>query len=146
MGLIGGTMRRVIDDTHLEEIANEIMLIIKNCPADEVSEYEWGSYRITWNKLVPYIFDRVTIPVKLGNNRNTTGIGNNWKKELIYTGDEKEEQICGILCLTDGMYGDMYAYITDIDGNRVGGKRTLYGCNPKDEYSIKINRFRGWNE
>ena len=65
-------MRRVIDDAHLEEVADEIMLIIKNCPAEQVSEYSWGTYRVTWDKIVPYIFDRVTLPVKLGNSRNTS--------------------------------------------------------------------------
>lgn len=137
-------MRRVIDDAHLEEVADEIMLIIKNCPAEQVSEYSWGTYRVTWDKIVPYIFDRVTLPVKLGNSRNTSGIGNNWAYELIYTGEEKEEQICGVLHLTDGMYGNMYAYITDIDGHRVGGKRELSGCDPKSDYDMQRKRFSGW--
>lgn len=139
-------MRRVIDDTHLEEVANEIMGIIKCMPADEVSKYSWGMYRAERDKILDYVFGHTDLPIKLGENKNTSGIGNNWKRELIWTGDEKEEQICGILCLIDDMYGNIYAYITSIDGNNVGNRRKIFGCDPKYEYDREHKRFGGWGE
>lgn len=138
-------MRRVIDDTHLEEVVEEIQSIIKNMPSDEVSEYEYGTYRAQTKKIVEYIFDHITIPVKLGENKNTTGIGNNWQKELIWIGDPKEEQICGILCLINDMYGSIFFYIKNIDNQLVSNKRKIRGVNPRSEYD-RAFRFSGWNE
>ena len=127
-------MRRVFDDTHFEEIAEEMMQIIITCPPKEVSAYEMGTYRAQTNMIVDYIFDRISIPCKLGRYTNTTGIGNNWAKEIIYTGNENEEQICGELHLTDDMYGSIIAFITDLDNRNFGGKNnswTIRGCDPR---------------
>lgn len=122
------THRKIIvyDDSHLEEVATDILKVLKRIPANEVSEYDWGMYRVQRDKVISYIFDHIKVPCKLGKSTNTTRIGNNWKKELIYTGNPEEEQICGDLCLIDNMYGSIIAYIVDIDGNRVGNSIEIH--------------------
>ena len=133
-------MRRVIDDEHYDEIAAKIEDVIFSIPAETVSEYNYGTYRAMTGKIVSAILNNVA-NIKLGNDMNTTGIGNNWCKEIIYTGNPKEEQIIGLLHCTDDMFGCVYCSVTDYDGGRKTKSRKIHGCNPKDEYGMKHFRF-----
>ena len=132
-------MRRVIDDTVYEVKAMEIAKIICGIPADEVSKYDYGKYRAQRSMIIDKILSEVK-NIKLGKDMNTTSFGNNWCKELIYTGNENEEQIFGIIHSTDDMYGGQIVWVSDYDGNNRRGKRTIHGCDPNCEYEIK--RFR----
>ena len=60
-----------------------------------------------------------------GDTKHAHGIGNNNAIEIIYTGDPKEQQICGYINLIDNMYGSVICYLTDIDDNRVCRYGTL---------------------
>ena len=67
------------------------------------------------------ILDRIlknVSDIKLGRDVNTTGIGNNWAHELIYTANPAEEQIFGILHMTDDMFGSIICWMSDIDKKR----------------------------
>lgn len=140
-------MRRVIDDEHFEEIANKICAIIKDIPADEVSESGWCLDKDASVYLIAnYIKDRLE-DVKFGKNEHAHGIGNNNAIELIYTGNPKEEQICGYLHLVNNMYGCVVCYVTDIEGNRLDfPKREIHGCNKNNDFSMQNFRFSGWED
>ena len=135
-------MRRVYDDKNYAEISEKIGKILYDIAADEVSEYCYGTYRAKVYLVQEYIAERV--PIKFGRNEHEYGIGNNNAIEIIVT-DGDEEQICGLLHLTDDMFGGVIAWTSDIDEKRKGYQRKIYGCDPKSEYSIKLNRFRGRN-
>ena len=135
-------MRRVYDDKHYEEISEQISKVLFDIPGDEVSEYDYCIYRAQVRLVREYIAKRV--PVKFGRNEHAYGIGNNNSYEIIVT-DGDEEQICGLLHLTKDLYGGVIAWTTDIDEKRKGYRRRIYGCNPKCEYDMRVNRFRGRN-
>ena len=133
-------MRRVFDDKHYAEISEQISRVLFAVPGDEVSEYRNGMYRAKVSLVRNYIAERV--PVKFGRNEHANGIGNNNAVEIIVM-DGDEEQICGLLHMTDDMFGNIIAWTSDIDEKRKGYCRTIYGCDPKSEYDVKLNRFRG---
>ena len=134
-------MRRVIDDSAYKNVANAIMEIVMNIPADEVSEYSYGSYRAESYKIKEYILKRIT-NIKFGKSMNTTGIGNNGCYEIIYTGNDNEEQICGLIHLTNDMFGSQIVWCSEYDnGSPTHGKRQIRGCNGKNEYDVKHCRF-----
>lgn len=112
-------MRRVYDDTMLKELANKMITKLAECTEPKtLCERRWGDDRASTNKIYDLMMSAVE-NVILGNDHNHTGIGNNWCHELIYTGNEKEQQIFGLLHITDDMYGGCYVWVSDIDGNRV---------------------------
>lgn len=133
-------MRRVIDDTHFEEIKRAITDIIFNIPADEVSEYDYGTYRSQEYLIKRYILSKMP-NIKFGQSMNKTSIGNNSCYEIIYMGDPNEEQICGIIHLTNDMYGGTICWVSDYDNNRKAMSRTILGCNPKCEYDMRVKRY-----
>ena len=133
-------MRRVFDDKHYAEISEQINKVLFGIPGDEVSEYGNGMYRAKVSLIRNYIAERV--PVKFGRNEHANGIGNNNSIEIIVM-DGDEEQICGLLHMTDDMFGNVIAWTSDIDGKRIGYRRKIYGCDPTSEYDVKLNRFRG---
>ena len=133
-------MRRVIDDACYEEKAKEIAKVISSIPADEVSKYDYGTYRAQRDMIIDRILKEVK-DIKLGKDMNTTGIGNNWCRELIYTGNEKEEQVFGIIHSTNDMFGCEIIWVSDYDGNCCKGKRKIHGCDPKSEYDVKMFRW-----
>lgn len=118
-------MRRVYDDAHYEQVASAIDEVLHSIDPYDVSRYENGDVRAQQNLIVAAIFGRVS-GVKLGRNCNTTGIGNNWAHELIFTGDE-DEQICGVLHLTFDMYSSIICWVSDIDGGRETDSVTISG-------------------
>lgn len=112
-------MRRVIDDTMYEKISDDIMHFVDFMPIKSVSKYEWGMDRIQVSKVKAYISNRFTeleVPVKFCKTEHAHGIGNNNAIEIVWCGEEKEEQICGLLHLNTDMYGGIYCYCTDVDG------------------------------
>lgn len=133
-------MRRVIDDACYEVKAKEIAKVISNIPADEVSKYDNGTYRAQRYMIIDRILKEVK-DIKLGKDMNTTGIGNNWCKELIYTGNEKEEQVFGIIHSTNDMFGSEIVWVSDYDGNHCKGERKIHGCDPKSKYEVQMFRW-----
>jgi len=133
-------MRRVIDDTHLERLADMLTEIIFAIPADKVSEYDYGTYRSQSHLIKDFILKH-TNNIKFGQSMNKTGIGNNGCYELIYTGDPLEEQIFGLIHLTNNMYGGTICWISDYDNNIEWKSRTIHGCNPKDERAVARLRY-----
>ena len=121
-------MRRVIDDSKYNEVAKIIMEIVQGIPANRVSEYEYGMYRAQSYKIREYILERVN-NIKFGKSMNTIGIGNNGCYEIIYTGNPQEEQICGLIHLTNDMYGSQIVWCSEYDnGKATHGKREIRGC------------------
>ena len=125
-------MRRVIDDAHYEEVKKMVIDTIFEIPADKVSEYDYGMYRAQRDLIMKYILKKLSNVIKFGKDMNDTGIGNNACYELIYLGDSKEEQICGIIHLTNDMYGNIICWVTDFDEERESITRTIRGCEPID--------------
>lgn len=120
-------MRRVIDDSHYNEVAERIMEIVYEIPAKKVSSYSYGTYRAIGSKIMAYILEHIT-NVKFGKSCNTTGIGNNACYEIIYTGNEVEEQICGLIHLTDDMFGSEIVWCSSYDDKKAThGTRTIRG-------------------
>ena len=121
-------MRRVIDDNNYEVVAKSIMKIVMEIPANEVSEYSYGTYRANAVKIKEYILNR-TKNIKFGKSMNTTGIGNNGCYEIIYTGNEQEEEICGLIHLTDDMFGSQIVWCSKYDDSTsTHGVRKIKGC------------------
>ena len=110
-------MRRVIDDTHYEEISHKINTVLHSIKRKDVLEYDNGMERSQSNIIMNKVLKEIP-KIKFGNNCNTTGIGNNKEYEIIYTGDPKEEQICGIIHLTNNMFGYHICWVSDIDRDR----------------------------
>lgn len=109
-------MRRIYDDTHFEEVADLIYDVLWNIHPREVSEYSYGKYRAIPNLIFEEVWHQCK-GIKRGADCNRTGIGNNNAFEIIYI-EKDEEQICGILHLTDNMYGDVICWFSDIDNER----------------------------
>ena len=103
-------MRRVYDDTMYHKLASGITSVLYDIERKDVERYG----RSVRSLILDKVFEKVS-DIKLGKNVNTTGIGNNWKCELIYTGNPEEEQIFGILHMTDNMYGAIICWMSDID-------------------------------
>lgn len=120
-------MRRVIDDSMYPELSEKIMDIVKHIPGNRVSEYEYGMHRANRCLIKNYILERIE-NVKYGKDMNTTGIGNNACYELIYTGNCSEEQVFGIIHLTDDMFGSQIVWVSDIDNVRKTISKTISGC------------------
>lgn len=133
-------MRRVIDDACYEVKAKEIAKVISSIPADEVSKYDYGTYRAQRSMIIDRILKEVK-DIKLGKDMNTTGIGNNWCRELIYIGNENEEQVFGVIHSTNDMFGGEIVWVSDYDGNRCKGKRKIHGCNPESKYAVQMFRW-----
>lgn len=108
-------MRRVYDDKHYEEISARINKIIYSIPTDEVSMYDYGMNRVKVSLVRQYIWERMNI--EFGKNEHAHGIGNNNALEIIVT-EDNEQQVCGLLHLTNDMFGGVYAWVSDIDGER----------------------------
>ena len=108
-------MRKVYDDKHYEEVSARINKIIERIPAHEVSMYEHGMNRVKVSLVRQYIWERMGID--FGKNEHAHGIGNNNALEIIVT-EDNEQQVCGLLHLTNDMFGGVYAWVSDIDGNR----------------------------
>ena len=125
-------MRRVIDDAHYEEVKKMVMDVIFEIPEEKVSEYDYGTYRAQRDLIMEYILKELGEVIKFGKDMNDTGIGNNACYELIYLGDPKEQQICGIIHLTSDLYGNIICWVTDYDEERESVERTICGCEPID--------------
>lgn len=108
-------MRRVYDDSQYAKISESIRKLIVGIQPEEVSEYCWGMDRVRPGLIRGYLEAR--LPVKFGRNEDASGIGNNNALQIIVK-NGSEEQICGLLHLTDDMFGGVYAWVSDIDGGR----------------------------
>ena len=133
-------MRRVIDDSYYHVAEDKIMFIVRQIPAEQVSKYDWGTYRAQVHLVRKWVEDRLP-EFKFGKCKHAHGIGNNNAFEIIYTGNPNEEQICGLFHLTDNMYGGVICWVSDIDETQKTGSRTIRGCNRNDEYDMKYKRF-----
>jgi len=111
-------MRRVIDDTVYEEFSEKIQDVMNNIDVKtQGDENRYGTRAISTAKIKEIVLENVK-NIKYGKYMNTTGIGNNYSCELIYTGDPKEEQIFGIIHITDDMYGSQHCWVSDYDNVR----------------------------
>lgn len=108
-------MRRVYDDSMYSKTSAEITKLLYAIRPAEVSEYIWSMDRVRPGRILGYLESR--LPVKFGRNEDTSGIGNNNALQIIVK-NGAEEQICGLLHLTDDMFGGVYAWVSDIDGGR----------------------------
>lgn len=111
-------MRRVIDDMMYKKLSDNIMYFLDRMDTKTVSVYRNGMDRMSVPKVREYIVDcfkRLEVPVKFGKTEHAYGIGNNNAIEIIWCGEEKEEQICGLLHLNTDMFGGMYCHCSDID-------------------------------
>ena len=115
-------MRRVYDDKHLDEAMEKVIPLfefVKKNPS-LFSEYDIGHRSMVVGKIRDYIFDNLDyngFPCFAGKTEHAYGIGNNNAIEIIYAGEE-EQQICGLLHLTDDMFGGVSAWVSDIDKTR----------------------------
>ena len=115
-------MRRVYDDKHLDEAMEKVIPLfefVKKNPS-LFSKYDYGTKRVQVYDVKNYIFDNLDyngFPCLAGKNEHAYGIGNNNAIEIIYVGEE-EQQICGLLHLTDDMFGGVRAWVSDIDETR----------------------------
>lgn len=111
-------MRRVYDDKHLDDAMEKVIPLfefVKNNPS-----LFSNMKRMQVGKISRYIFDNLDyngFPCFAGKNEHAYGIGNNNAIEIIYAGEE-EQQICGLLHLTNDMYGGVIAWVSDIDEQR----------------------------
>ena len=119
-------MRRVYDDTMFSQMtidASEALLYAK------ANKKEFSDYgRESVSKISAHVFgwlNEYGFPCIKGKNEHAYGIGNNNAIEVIYTGDEHEQQICGLLHLTDDMYGNVICWTSDIDGKRSSKSITI---------------------
>ena len=113
-------MRQVYDDGNYTELSDNIMQVLgylAGCPK-VVQEYSYGMMRSNSAKIRRYVAANVD-NIKFGRSVNTTGIGNNGAYEVIYTGNKEEEQIFGVLHLTDNMFGRHICWMSDIDGGKM---------------------------
>lgn len=117
-------MRRVYDDDMYNEVAVVVNGVIQTINPNQVSEYSWGINRANDSLIRNEILNRTNY-IKFGRNVNNTGIGNNACYELIYTGNDQEEQIVGLFHCTDDMCGGQCCWVSDIDGGRKTKSRTI---------------------
>ena len=117
-------MRRVYDDEKYDDIATQIMRIVDSINPKDVSEYDYGMDRVQTYKVRKYIGDRLGC-ISFGKNTHAYGIGNNNAIEIVYKANENEEQICGLLHLTDDMYGGCIVWVSDIDEVRSSHSRKI---------------------
>lgn len=117
-------MRRIIDDAMYKPIAAHINDVIHHINPASCRRYEYGMDRVQVSMVRDTILMRVP-HIRLGKNEHAHGIGNNNSYEIIYTGNSSEEQICGLLHLTNDMFGGVIAWVSDIDGNRATPSRKL---------------------
>ena len=111
-------MRRVYDDTQYDYVSNRIMHIISQINPREVSEYDYGMERVQ-STLIQDKIERLCHTFKFHTAPCTYGIGNNEVREIIYAPlNCEEEQICGLLHMTDDMFGGQICWCSDIDGDR----------------------------
>ena len=114
-------MRRVYDDDMYNEVAVVVNGVIQTINPNQVAEYSWGINRANDSLIRNVILNRTNY-IKFGRN---IGISNNACYELIYTGNDQEEQIVGLFHCTDDMYGGMICWVSDIDGGRSTKSRTI---------------------
>jgi len=116
-------MRRVIDDTHLTEVADAVYEIIEEIDPADVSRYDYGMYRA----MVSLVRQKILLElnrrfqdnvVTFGETTHAYGIGNNNEIELVFH-TPAEQQICGRLCLINNMFGDVICFLKDVDRNRL---------------------------
>ena len=106
-------MRKVYDDRMFRQAAAEIREILYEIHTENVRKYEYGMDRVQPSMIRDYVnrkLSRFTIGVKDIN----TGIGNNHRYEIIFIGNEGEREVCGILGLTDDMFGGVISYVENI--------------------------------
>ena len=123
-------MRRVIDDKHYETIAQQIADAFLRIDPASVSEYSYGTWRSRGSKIKSKVLEQVP-NIKFGRDMNTTGIGNNECYEIIYTGNKEEEEICGLIHLTDNMYGSTSCWVSDYDNKRSTHGYSIPGREPR---------------
>lgn len=118
-------MRRVYDDIMLTDIAPRMIQALIDCKnTRNLCKYDYGSMRAQTSKIKDLMVNSVEY-VMIGANANHTSIGNNWCHELIYTGNATEQQIFGLLHITNDMYGSCIVWISDIDGNKITPSYTV---------------------
>lgn len=117
-------MRRVYDDSMYNEVATVVNGVIQTINPNQVSEYSYGCDRASRSLIKSEILNKTNY-IKFGRNVNDTGIGNNACYELIYTGNDQEEQIVGLFHCTDDMYGGQICWVSDIDDERSTKARTI---------------------
>lgn len=133
-------MRRVYDDSTFEVYAKALENAFCEIPADTVSEYDYGMYRAKVSKIKQSLLIRVA-NIKFGNTNHAYGIRNNNAIEIIYTGRKDEEQICGLLHLTNDMFGNVLFFVTDIDEERRTPTYKMWGCDKKNPNDMRLRRY-----
>lgn len=115
-------MRMVYDDTMQDvfcEIVNNVMLNL-NHNIKPVVKYEYGMNRVQ-RTMVKERLNWVLKDycIEIGNHvTHANGIGNNCEYPVYYHA-ENEIQHCANIHINSGLYGDVYVYATDYNGNRI---------------------------
>lgn len=115
-------MRRVYDDAYYDAMSRAIMDFIHGIDRKEVTEYSYGMDRASVHKISQKVLSN--FPIKFGRVEHANGIGNNNAIELIIVKDN-EEQIFGLLHITDDMYGRCICWLSDIDKKRKTESRKI---------------------
>lgn len=132
-------MRRIYDDTNYTSVSADLENAFCAINAEEVSEYSYGMYRAEVSKIKDKLLRKVH-SIKFGKVEQANGIGNNNAIEIVCLDDPNEERICGLLHLTDDMFGGVVFWVSDIDGNRKTKQWKMIGCNRKDSYDMMYKR------
>lgn len=124
-------MRRVYDDAKYDWVSSAIMEAVRTIDPASVSRYEHGDYRAQ-SALIQQAILRAVPNIFFGRYVNTTGIGNNACWEVVcFDDDSQEQQICAVFHSTNNMFGGQICWVSDIDGRRATGSRTIFGTEPK---------------
>lgn len=124
-------MRRVIDNTHLTEVAGAVYEIIQEIDPADVSAYDSDTHRmeVARNLVRGRIRDAINKAygygvITFGNSRSCHNYGFGEEIELVFHTPE-EQQICGRLCLIDDLDGHVTCSLEDIDHNQLSDYPTV---------------------
>lgn len=123
-------MRRVYDDEKFVETKAAICNIIRGLRAEDISKYSGYTWRINASLAYKKILKELNKDGEkymYGKLSHAGGIGNNNEYEVIWLGNPAEQQICCLLHITEGLYGEGYLFVTDIDGERKSTCREMRG-------------------
>lgn len=111
-------MRRVIDDSMYTTAKNAIMNAVQTCELQKIQKYCHGMMRTNVGLIkteVLNIINHDETNYAFGKTSHKHGIGNNNAIEIIWLGDPKEQQICGLFHVTDDMFGRCICWVSDFD-------------------------------
>ena len=116
-------MRIVYDDERMPELSKVVYNFVTKMDVEKYLREE------NWMERVQSPLVRAALMNVLGEHRfsignkaaHAYGIGNNCDYPVFYhPEDGSEMQLCGNINLNTGMFGELYIYLDDYNGSRVG--------------------------